>query len=116
MPVFSKAEFISESRFDIFLKAPRTDSPVDTRYLEDIKNSLMVPLFGKLSIGPTIELVFFRAKNSLQSTGVFHGNYYFSYSTALQLNYSFEWHNGMNWRKVAYNGNPESAPQPLPSR
>lgn len=107
LPGRSTGEYIIENRGDIFFNR-RQDAPVDVRFLDDMKHSLQLPIYGKFSLGPSIELIFFKAKVS--------GNYYFSYSTSVSLSYSFDWHPGLSWPKALGFGNSQTAPNPLPTK
>lgn len=105
LPGRSSGEYVIENRGDLFFNR-RSDAPVDVRFLNDLKHSLQLPIYGKFTVGPSIELIFFKTKVS--------GNYYFSYSTSVSLNYSFDWHPGLSWPKVLGFGGSQTAPNPLP--
>jgi hypothetical protein len=107
LPVRSSAEYILENRGDFFFNS-HSDTPVDTRYLDDIKHTLLFPIVGKLSVGPSIELILFKTKVS--------GNFYFSYATAGSLSYSFDWHSGLKRSKVLEYGSSDTPPNPLPTK
>jgi len=109
LPGKTNAEYLLENRGDYFLKRS-TDLSVDTRFLDDLSTALLFPVWGGLNIGPTAELIFFKTK------GAVPGSYYFSYSTSLALNYSFDWRPGLKRAKAFTYGNSDPAPQPLPSR
>lgn len=107
LPGHSSGEYVVENRGDLFFNRGN-DTPVDVRFLNDMKHSLQLPIYGKFSLGPSIELIFFKTKVS--------GNYYFSYSTSVSLSYSFDWHPGLSWPKTLGFGNAQSAPNPLPTK
>jgi hypothetical protein len=107
LPGRSTGEYIMENRGDFFFKRV-SDTSVDVRLLDNWKHSLQFPVFSKVSIGPSVEFVFFRTKVT--------GNYYFSYSTSVSLNYSFDWHSGLSWPKALGFGNSLPAPNPLPTK
>jgi hypothetical protein len=87
IPFFSKVEYVNENRGDFFFGA-RGDAVVDTRFYDDWRQSLKIPINHKLSIAPTIELILFQNKIA--------GNFYRDYSTFVALNYSLDWH----WKLV----------------
>lgn len=107
LPGHSSGEYIMENRGDFFFKRS-SDAPVDVRLLDDWKHTLQFPIFSKITIGPSVEFIFFKTKVT--------GNYYFSYSTSVSLNYSFDWHPGLSWGKVLRFGSSLSAPNPLPTK
>ena len=107
LPGRSSGEYIIENRGDIFFNRA-SDAPIDVRFLDDMKHSLQLPLYGKFTVGPSIELVFFKTKVT--------GNRYFSYSTSVSLNYSFDWHPGLSWPKALGFGGSLPAPNPLPTK
>jgi hypothetical protein len=109
--MLSNVEVISELRGDFFFGHGQ-DTPVDTHFLLDAKESLSFPILstfnGKLSFSPSIELIYYTNKIS--------DNLYRSYSTSVSLNYTFDWRQGLNWAKVIGYQNPVPASPTLPSR
>lgn len=115
VPFVPKAEFIAESTGEWFVRRS-TDTAVDTRFYVDQKLSLAVPLYGKLNIAPTVELIQFQTKPGAPGDAQIAHNYYHSYNTYVSLNYSFDWHTGLSWAKVAGFANPTPALPNLPTR
>ena len=108
---FSNMEFISELHSDFFF-GHRLDTPIDTHFLVDAKQSLNIPLFplfsGKVSLAPTLEMIFYTNKIT--------NNIYRSYTTSVALNYTLDWHKGLNWKKVPGYSNPVPTLPTLPTR
>ncbi len=92
MPLWNSSEFTLQSLGNFYFNHPSSDAFVDTRYYDDLKASLTVPIYRKISLAPTYEVIWF--KNKILS------NIYVSQSAYVSLNYSFGWHSGLNWRKV----------------
>ncbi|HEY3841584.1 MAG TPA: hypothetical protein VGL72_33670, partial [Bryobacteraceae bacterium] len=109
--VLSNVEIISELHSDWFFRHA-TDTPVDTRFLFDAKESVNIPFLmlfsGKLSLAPTFELIYYQNKVT--------SHLYHSISTSISLNYSFDWHNGLSFQRAAGYQNPTPALPTLPSR
>ena len=103
---FAGSEMVLENRGEWFL--PHEDLYLDTRLNDDLKLSLTVPIWKKISFSPSVEMLFFKNQ-------VFR-NFYYSYSTSVSLNYSFEWHPGLGWRRALMYSNPVPALPTLPSR
>lgn len=109
--VFSNMEIVSDLRSDFFFGG-RGDSPVDTHFLFDAKQSLSIPIFrlfsGRVSLSPTFELIYFANKIT--------NNLYKSYSTSISLSYIFEKRTGLTPLKVFGYQNPVPTLPTLPSR
>jgi hypothetical protein len=107
----SNIEFVSDLRSD-YLIGRAGDTPIDTHFLFDSKQSLNIPIFmlfsGKVSLAPSVEMIFFSNKIS--------GNLYKSYSTSVSLSYTFERRTGLNWWKTVGYQNPVPTLPTLPSR
>lgn len=109
--VFSNMEVVLDLRSDYFFGSTG-DSPVDTHFLVDAKQSLNVPIFslfsGRVSLAPTVEMIYYTNKIS--------NILYKSYSTSIALSYSFEKRSGLNpWKIFGYQ-NPVPTLPTLPSR
>jgi hypothetical protein len=105
LPVYSNAEFVFENRGDWFIPR-RGDLRIDTRLSSDFKASLVVQLWQKINLSPSVESIFFQA----QSTR----NFYHSFSTSVSLNYSFEWHPGIGFFRALRYSNPVPTQPTLP--
>ena len=106
-PLYAGTELTVENRGDFFFNR-RRDTQVDPRLIDDLKSSLVLPVYGKLSVSPTLELFLFRDK--ITNFG------YRSYSFFVALNYSFDWHTGLRWSKVLGFANPVPPLPSLPNR
>jgi hypothetical protein len=106
LPLISGSEFVLENRGDWFL--PHRDLLIDTRLNVDFKVSLIVPVWQKISLSPSVESILFQ-------TQVSH-NFYHSLSTSLSLNYSFEWHPGIGLLRSLVYGNPVPTQPALPTK
>ena len=91
MPLWNYSEFTLENLGNFYFNR-HNDAVVDTRYWDDLKASITVPIYRKISLAPTYEVFWFKNKVAY--------NIYSSQSAYVSLNYSFAWHTGLNWRKV----------------
>lgn len=108
MPLWHSTEGTLQNLGNSYFKEA-SDAIVDTRYYDDLKASLTVPIFRKISLAPTYEVIWF--KNKLLN------NTYMSQSTYVSLNYSFAWHSGLSWQKVLEGySDPVPTLPPLPTR
>jgi hypothetical protein len=71
-----------------------TTSSVLTRYAAQFSNSLQISVWGNLSLAPGFNMFFFQDQNHLP------GNSLVRRDLNLQLNYLFDWHQGLAWRDV----------------
>jgi hypothetical protein len=106
MPMLPSSEMVFENKGTWM--PPHSDILLDTRLNDDFKVSLVVPLWQKLSLSPSLEMIFFQ--NQVRA------NLYHSYTTSLSLNYSFEWHNGIWWKRAAAYSNPVPTQPTLPTK
>ena len=73
----------------LFFQRPG-DRSVDTRYQDILTPALQIPLFGKLSLQPKMDIFVYENKvNHLRFRSV---------SPALSLQYQFSWREGMAWK------------------
>jgi hypothetical protein len=106
LPLVSGSEFVLENRGDWF--QPHRDLSIDTRLDSDFKVSLMVPVWRKINLSPSVEMILFQTQVTR--------NFYHSYTTSVSLNYSFEWHPGIGFlRSLVYN-NPVPTQPTLPAK
>jgi hypothetical protein len=107
LPFAPKYEFVVENRGDFFLNTHR-DSEIDTRLSLDLKTSLIVPLYGHLSLSPSFELQLFENKVNY--------SLYRSTTSYVSLTYAFDWRTGLKWREVWNFNNPTPPLSNLPNR
>lgn len=62
-----------------------------TRYAVEVGNSLQVPIWGNLAISPAYNIFFFQDQSHAT------GNSLVRRDLLLQLNYQFDWHQGLAW-------------------
>jgi hypothetical protein len=108
LPLYSKVEFVVENKGDFLVDRHAHDSVVDPFLSDDLKSSVLVPIWGKLSLAPTFEMQLFANKIAY--------NLYRSLSTSVSLNYSFDWRTGLHWRDVLGYDNPTPLLPDLPNR
>jgi hypothetical protein len=110
LPRLKDLEFVAESRGDFYVFGAPRDSAVDTRLFNDAKAALIVPIPGlrKLSLAPTFEWIVFRNKIA--------DNTYYAASMSVSLSYSFDWHQGLAWKRVLGFSNSVPALPTLPTR
>jgi hypothetical protein len=107
LPIRSNLEYVVEHRGDYFFGSAG-DSPLDMHFYSDLKSQLLFSLFNKIKVSPTVELVLFENK--------IRPSLYRSVNTYLSLNYSFDWHQGLNIEKVLRYNNPVPPLPYLPTR
>lgn len=99
--LFKKLDYVIENQGTFYFN--RTgDSAAETRYLEDMKHELVIPIIGDLAIVPTVDIFFFQ--NKVTSWHI-HG-----YQTSITAQYRFDWHTGLKWKDVM------KYPSPPPSQ
>ena len=85
---------VAESYGEIFSKNSQ-DTNADTRLYDDIVISLPVRIFQNLSLAPQVEFFYF--KNQVNF------DHFFSSSSSITLDYSFDYHRGITFRKAVRN-------------
>lgn len=74
------------------------DSPADTRYLEVMRHSLVVPVIGNFAVVPRVDIFLFQNKVT--------GWHIHGYQTSVTAQYRFDWHTGLKWKDVLRYPNP----------
>jgi len=74
-----------------YFERPSVDRSVDTRILDILTPSLTIPLWGKLSLKPKVDMFFFENKLTHKS--------FFAWQPSLALQYQFAWRSGTSWRR-----------------
>ena len=91
--------YVMQGKSDWFFSRS-DDVSLDTKYFIDWTHSLVVPLFGNLSIVPKVEVFFYENKVA--------GNTFHAIQTTLTFQYTFDWHEGLGfWKSLKY---PNPAP------
>ena len=108
LPFATRYEFVVENRGDFFLIPHGHDSPVDTRFFDDLRSSFIVPLYGHLSLAPSFEILLFENK--------INDSLYRSTNSFVSLSYSFDWRTGLEWRQLLRFNNPVPPLTSLPNR
>ncbi len=80
------------------------DFPVDTKFLDDWSQALIVPLVGNLYFVPRVEFFFYQNKVD--------NNLFRSIQPTFSLQYNFDWHSGLPWGKAIWYRPPSAASQP----
>jgi hypothetical protein len=89
-----------ENRGEWFRNA-RHDVSLDTKYSDQLTASLVVPVVGNLSLVPKVDIFFYQNKVDL--------NFFRSVQTSVGLQYRFDWHAGLSFRKALRYPNPPPA-------
>jgi hypothetical protein len=63
-----------------------------TRYAVEFSNSLQISIWGNLSLAPSFNMFFFQDQSHLRGSSLVRRD------LNLQLNYLFDWHQGLAWR------------------
>ncbi len=86
--------FTVTNKGDLYFNS-RNDTSVQTRYLDKFTPSFNIPIYGKLTLTPKVDFIFYEDK-------VAH-RHFASATPALSLSYSFNFREGMNfWRSLGY--------------
>jgi hypothetical protein len=67
-------------------------STILTRYAAELSNSLQVQLWGNVSFGPSYNIFWFQDQSHKAGNSLTRRDW------NLQLNYSFDWHQGLEWK------------------
>jgi len=82
--------FFVENRGSLYLRR-HIDRATDTRYLDVFTPTLRLPVWGNLSVSPRVDIFLFETKPGWN----IHG-----YQTTVTLDYSFDWHTGVGWKRA----------------
>jgi hypothetical protein len=69
-------------------------STILTRYAAELSNNLQVQLWGNISFGPSYNIFWFQDQSHKAGNSLTRRDW------NLQLNYSFDWHQGLEWKDV----------------
>ena len=69
-------------------------STILTRYAAELSNSVQISLWGNVSFGPSYNIFWFQDQSHKPGSSLTRRDW------NLQLNYSFDWHNGLEWKDV----------------
>lgn len=93
MPVWrSNLQLVADSYGEVFDRMPG-DTRYNTRFYEDFTVALKVPLWGNLSFAPQVETFYFQNKILPEAVPTEH--HYVFVTTAVTLQYGFDWHRGV---------------------
>jgi uncharacterized membrane protein YgcG len=92
LPYLNKVVYqgVTYGNFFAYGSFDRTSS-VLSRYAVEFGNSLQIPVLGNLSFGPAFNMFFFQDQSHA------NGNSLIRKDLFLQLNYLFDWHEGLAW-------------------
>ncbi len=65
-----------------------------TRYAAELSNSLQVKLWGNISVGPSYNIFWFQDQSHSAGDNLTRRDW------NLQLNYLFDWHDGLEWKNA----------------
>jgi hypothetical protein len=118
LPLLPSVEFVAENRGDFYVFGSPGDAPVDARLYDDVKASLNFPILRKITLSPTFEWIVFRNKAGDAYARAMGGaaNTYYAINTFVSLTYSFDWHSGLEWKKVLGFANQAPPVSALPVR
>ncbi len=98
--LYKRLDYVIENSGSLYFNRAG-DSSADTRYLEVMTHSLVVPVVGNLSMVPKVE--FFLFQNKVAGWHI-HG-----YQTSISAQYRFDWHTGIRWgQALRYPSPPQS--------
>ncbi len=69
-------------------------SSILTRYAAELSNSLQIQLWGNISFGPGYNVFWFQDQSHAPGSSLTRRDW------NLQLNYLFDWHQGLEWKDV----------------
>lgn len=65
-----------------------------THYAAELSNNLQIQLWGNISVGPSYNIFWFQAQTHKAGDSLTRRDW------NLQLNYSFDWHQGLEWKNA----------------
>jgi hypothetical protein len=114
-PIFSRRDanradqsfyFTLTNKGDIFFRSS-DDTAVQTRYLEKLTPALSLPIWAGLSFTPKVDIVLYQNKVG--------GAHYRAIQPNFSLSYTFNWRQGMDWRRALKYGAQTTTPSPAGS-
>jgi hypothetical protein len=93
LPVTTKVSYLLENKGDLFANL-RNDLPTDTRYFDELSNSLLIAAFGNFSVKPEVDFYTYKARVT--------GYEIHTWQTMVSLSYSFDWRRGLSPRALLY--------------
>lgn len=82
VPVSTKVKYEMSNEGDFFFVKWRKDNATDAKYRDEFKNSLKFFVFPNFSVGPTMQLLFYRNK--------VNGDFLFQKNLGLEASFSFD--------------------------
>jgi hypothetical protein len=101
IPITAKIAYTVENQGDFFFTR-RPDNSTDTRYQDDLKQTLSIPLFGNLYFEPKFEVFLYQNKVDRHS--------FWQTQTSFTVSYKFDWFKGNGWWSAMAYKNPDSKP------
>jgi hypothetical protein len=100
LPLQKDLALVLENRGEWFRNTPR-DVSLDTKYSDQFTASVVIPAVGNLSLVPKVDVFFYENKVDR--------NLFRSIQTSVGLQYRFDWHAGLTFRKALRYPNPPPA-------
>jgi hypothetical protein len=98
--LYKRLDYVIENTGNLYFNRSG-DTAANTRYLEVMRHSLVVPVIGNLSIVPSVEIFLFQNKAA--------GWHIHGYQTSVTAQYRFDWHTGLRWKDVLRYPSPASS-------
>jgi len=93
--------FTLTNKGDIYFNTP-SDTAVQTRYLDKLTPALNFPMWAGLSLTPKLDLILYENK-----INYFH---YRAFVPSISLSYTFNWREGMSWKRALRYGAQTTTP------
>jgi len=99
VPLHPRLSYLLENRGEFFFTRG-DDNSTDTRYVDDIKQTLSIPLIGSLFFEPKFEV--FLYQNKVQRTN------FWQTQAAFTVTYKFNWFRGNKWHTALWLKQPDA--------
>jgi hypothetical protein len=96
--------FTLTNKGDLYWKNPKSDTSVQTRYLDKLTPALVIPIWSGVAVSLKVDLIAFQNK----VTPV----HYFAMQPAISLSYTFIKRQGMGWSRALRYGAQTTMPSP----
>ena len=95
--------FTLTNKGDIYFNTP-SDTAVQTRYLDKLTPALNFPIWAGLSVTPKVDLILYENKINY--------SHYRAFVPSISLSYTFNWREGMSWKRALCYGAQTTTPSP----